>query len=99
MGQFDLTVIIRQEKGFGSLQHTESPALEAGGVFTGFNTVTAGFDPDHANAFIFEKRMEEPDRVAAATDAGHEHIGEPFFPFKNLPPGFLPDHAMKFPDH
>ena len=72
MGEFDLSLLVSQQKRAGSLKHSNATALKTGGVFAGANAFTTGFDPDHPHGFIPEKRMEKSDRVTAASDTSHQ---------------------------
>ena len=99
MGRLDLPVLIGQEKRFASLQYAEFAALEARGVASGFDPLSAGFDPDHADVLVLEKGIEKSDRIAPATHAGHEQVGQALLAFEDLAPRLLADHAVEVAHH
>ena len=81
------------------MKHAEFASLETSGVFALFDAVTTGFDTDHLHIFVIEKRMEQPDGVGTATDAGDKQIGKTLFAFHDLGTGFDSDDAMKVAHH
>src|ERR1051325_6362352 len=99
MGEFDLALVVCQQKGAGSLKHAEAAALKTGSVFAGANAFTTGFDPDHSHRFIAEKWMEKADCIAATSDAGQEQIRQSVFALEDLAPGFHANDALKIPHH
>src|ERR1700719_1559725 len=99
MRQLDLTVVIREEEGFGSLQHTEFPRLKTRCMSARANSFTTCFNSCHPNLSILQKRMEQPDNIAAAAPTRAQQIGKPFFPFENLATGFDSDDALKIEHH
>ena len=99
MGQFDLAIFVREQKSFGSLKHSQPSSLESCRMFAGANSFAAGFDPDHAHVRIIQKRMEQTDGIAAATDTGDKQIGQALFAFENLRFCFLANHTLKIAHH
>src|SRR5205823_1280386 len=75
VGQLNLAILVREQKRFCSLKNTQSSSLKSRRVFAGLNSLAAGFDANHAHARIAQKRMEQTNGVAAATDAGDKQIG------------------------
>ena len=53
------------------------------------------FDSDHPDALVIQKRMEQANGVAAATNASDEQIGQTLFAVENLLSRFLADDALK----
>ena len=95
MGQLDLTVGIGEQPGLCALQDTELAALESCGMTLGHDAITAGFDTDHADIFIAEKRMEHADRIGSAANAGDEQIRQAAFALKDLTPRFDADDPVE----
>ena len=58
MGQLDLAIFVREQKGSRSLKNSEPSSLESCCMFAGANSFAARFDPDHPHARIIQKRME-----------------------------------------
>lgn len=99
VGEFDLAVVIGEEPGFGALEDAEFSALEAGGVFFGFDAFASGFDADHAEVGVIDEGVEEAHGIGAAADAGDEKLGEAAFFLEDLLAGFESDDAVEVADH
>ena len=98
MGEFDLAVRVGEQPGLRPLQDAEFSALESRRVALGDDPVAACFNADHADIFIAEERVEQPDRIRSATDAGNEHVWQAPFTLENLLSGFHTDHAVEIAD-
>ena len=48
-------------------------------VFPGSNSLATRFDSDHPDALVIQKRMEQANGVAPATNASDEQIGQALF--------------------
>ena len=57
-----------------------------------------GSTPTSRTDFFGHKGVEDPDRVASAPHARHDHIGEPAELTPPLPFGLAPDDCLKIPD-
>ena len=56
----------------------------------------AGLDADEAHGVVTE-RVEDADRVRAATDARHDGVGQPAGALEHLPARLLADHGLQAP--
>src|ERR1044071_6141214 len=99
MSELDLAVRVGEEKRLRALKNAQPAALKTRGMFAWANAFTSGFDADHADGFIFEKRMEKPDGIAAAADAGDEDVRQATFAFQNLAARFDSNYPLKIADH
>ncbi len=75
MGFDDLAVLILQEVGLGTVKHADRPLAECRRMFAAVDPLAGGFHADHLDR-IFQERIKESHGVAAATDAGHQRIGQ-----------------------
>src|SRR6202030_717854 len=91
MGVADLPGLALPQVGTVAVQHARRAAGQGGAVQPGLDAVAAGLDADHSDSRFVEKRMEEPHRVRAATDAGDESVGQPAFALFELHPRLVPD--------
>ena len=99
MGQLNLAVVVGQEPGLGALEDAELAALETGCVALRDDPVAPCLDADHADMFVTEKRMEQPDGIRSPADAGDKQVRKPAFALKDLLPSLHPDHAVKIADN
>src|SRR5688500_6621023 len=99
MGYVDLAIGILQEIGHGSMQHAGAPTSEPRRMLAAFNTGSACFDADHLDVWIFQKWMEETDRVTPAADTRHQVIRQSAFCRHDLSSRFPSDHRLKISDH
>src|SRR5574337_2051618 len=74
MGCPDLAVIILQDEAHGPVQHAQLAGGKARRVAPRLDPQAARLDPDHPNVRLLEEVMEQPDRVAAAADAGDQIV-------------------------
>ena len=95
MRQLDLAILVREQKCFCSLKNTQSSSLKSRRVFPGSNSLPTSFDSDHPDGLVIQKRMEQANGVAAATNASDEQIGQTLFAVENLLSRFLADDALK----
>src|SRR5439155_221132 len=87
--------------------------VESRRVFTQFIADAAGFDANHTHSIVGEKRMEEPDGIRSAPNAGNQtNLGtrasgvpvsaksrrDACVP-RELRACFASNHALKFADH
>jgi len=73
--------------------------LEIAPRVSGSNSLATGFDSDHPDTLIIQKRMEQANGIAAATDASNEQIGQALFAFEDLLSRFLANDALKITHH
>ena len=99
VGLGNLSVLVLQHVGVGSLEDPRLPAAEARRVITQVRTATARLDSHHGHRFIFQEGMEEPDGIAAPSDTGHQGVRQSAFPFQNLLAGLPSDHRLKVSHH
>ena len=85
----NLAVRILQQIGLGAVQHAGRAFGERGGVMGRFHPLARRLDAMNGDVGIVEERMEQPDGIGAAADAGDEHIGQPPFGLHHLRAGFL----------
>src|SRR5438105_14606713 len=98
VGQLDLAILVREQKCFCSLKNTQSSSLKSRRVFPGSNSLATRFDSDHPDTLVIQKRMEQANGVAAATNASDEQIGQALFAVEDLLSRFLDDDALKITD-
>ena len=63
-----IAVLILQHERARALQHTRGSTCEAGGMTPRPNRFAAGLDADQSHTGILDERVEDADRIAAATD-------------------------------
>ena len=61
--------------------------------------VARRFDAIDLDALVVEERMEQPDGVRAAADAGDERVGQPPFRCLHLLAHFGADHRLEVAHH
>ncbi len=59
-------------------------------------TIATGFDADETHGIVAE-RMEDANRIRAATDAGHDGIGQAAGALEHLCPRLFADHRLETP--
>src|SRR5262249_909770 len=99
MSRRDLTVVVLQDVGPRALQHAGASTVEPRGVLSEARADASGFDSYHLHLFIAEKLVEQTDRIAAASDAGYQQIGQASLLVEYLLPSLAPDHRLKVPHH
>src|SRR6266567_8134526 len=99
MRERNLAVVILQKVTVGAMQHAGRPSGEACGVLAQLRPASTRFDANESNAVVSKERIEHPYRVAAATDASEQGIGQPLLAIENLRARFVANHAMKIAHH
>ena len=99
MGQLDLTVLVGEEPGLRALEDAEFSALKTRGVFAMLDSVATRLDAHHLDALVIEEGMEEPDRVAAAANAGDKQVGETLLALEDLAARLDADDAVEIAHH
>src|SRR5437762_13104516 len=99
MRQLDFAILVSEQKCFCSLKNTQSSSLKSRRVFPGSDSLATRFDSDHPDALVIQKRMEQANGVAAATNASDEQIGQALFAVEDLLSRFLADDALKITHH
>ena len=82
--QRDLAVFVLQHDSCTRLAGRRSAAAIARRMLAELVAAAAGFDADQLHAGIRNERVEQPDRVAAAADAGEDRIGQAALGLENL---------------
>ena len=65
----------------------------------GLDAVAAGLEADQPHVGVVEERVEDPDRVGAAADAGGDGVGQPPGALEHLLAGLQADDAVEVADH
>src|SRR5258706_10456551 len=73
----DLPVVIADHVGTIAVQHAGAPGRERRRMLVACQALARRFRTDDAYAAIIEERVEQADRIAAATDAGGDRIRQP----------------------
>ena len=97
--ELDLAELILQHVGARALQNPERAALKTRRMPACLNAFAAGFHTNHLHWLILEKRIKQSHRIRAAADTGDQHVRQPLLFFQDLPPRFIPDHALEIPHH
>src|SRR5437867_2413035 len=99
MRQFNLAIVIGEQKSFCSLKDAEFAGLETRRVLAAANSLAPSLDADHSYLSIWQERMEQPDGVTSTADTSNQQIGQPLFALKNLRASFQADDALKIAHH
>src|SRR5579872_406989 len=94
-----LTIVILQHVAVTAVQHTRLAEAERRGMVAVSLAVPARLDANKLHSGIIDERIENPRRVASASDACNHHVGKSFQHVKALLLGFLPDDALEIADH
>ncbi len=99
MCRYDLAVFILQNVRECSVENARPAPGEPRCMVAKPWTASTGFNPDHSDLFIRHEIVEQADRVAAAANAGDEHIGKPSFLLQDLGSHFAADDRLKIANH
>ena len=99
MGFGGLAVFVLQQVRVGTLERTRCPTGECRGMAPGFDTVTGGLVADQSHVFVVDERMEDTDRVRAATDTRDHRVGQPAGRAQDLLTGLETDNPLEIADH
>ena len=87
----DLARGVLHQIGPVAVQHTRTTGRQGCRVAPRRQSVATGLDPVEGHSCIVQERMEEPDRVGASADAGHQRVGQPSHPLQALLASLPPD--------
>ena len=68
-------------------------------MFIAIEAVARRFDAEHLHARIIEERVEQPQRIGTAADAGDQQVGQAAGAVEHLRARFLADHALEVAHH
>ena len=74
--QLDVAVLILEHEAAGALQHAGTAARKAGRVLARPDAVAASLDADQPRRRVGDEGVEDPHRVAAATHARDDGVGQ-----------------------
>ena len=94
----DLAVFILTEIGFHAVEDSQAAGGDGGGILIRIDTVSGGFASHQRNTRLVDEVVEEPHGVAAAADAGDQHVRKLSFGFHKLGFYFLADNALEITD-
>ena len=99
MGLDDLAVVVAQHIGAVAVEHARTAGGQRGRVQTAGDALARRFGADQAHAGIVEEGVEDADGVAAAADAGGDHIRQAAVIGQHLRARFAAHHRIEVADH
>ena len=98
MGRHHLAVLVLQQVAERAVQYAGTAARDGRRMGPAVEATPRGLHPDQTDRVVVEGR-EDPDGVAATTDAGHHRRGQAPGLGEHLGPGLAPDHRLKLAHH
>src|SRR5262249_50344352 len=92
MSQRDLPVLVLQDITRSALDDTRPAAREPSGMIAETCAATACLDAHHSHTRIAKEFVEQPDRVAPASNAGNKQVRQSLFRVEYLCASFAADY-------
>ncbi len=94
----DLPVLVLAEVGLHAVEYPEAAGVDRGRCLEGVDPLAGGLAADQLHLLVLDEVIEGPDGVAAAADAGDQHVRDPALLLDGLRPDLLADHGLEVPD-
>src|SRR5215472_2983856 len=82
-----------------AVQYTRLSMTQRGSMLPRSAPAPARLDAAQLNGCVRDEGVEHPRRVAAAADAGNDHVGQPADLLEALGFGLPPDHGLEVANH
>ena len=99
MRQLDVARIVLKHERARALQHAGASAGKPRGMTSGRDPLASRFHADQTHRLVVDERVEDPDRVAAATDARHDDVGKAADLIEHLAARLAADHGLELAHH
>lgn len=95
----DLAVLVLEDVGADTMQHTFGAARKGSAVALSINAITAGFNAEELNGGVFGEGVKHADCVATASYASYDRIGEFSALLEHLGTGLVTDDRLESSDN
>src|SRR6185437_703663 len=95
----DLSGVVLQHIGIGSLQHARRSAVKPRGMLAQFRTAPSGFHTDELHIGIGEEVIKDAHRVGTAAYTGDNGVRKSAFAGEDLLARLATDAAMEIANH